>query len=104
MISWQARELTLLICRSEEAIDTFISHCDVAARDLLMSYGEALMTLSIVLRIKRTLEGPEIDKIIWDVEARKALAMERRRRAEWQKPELAASAFARKISMRGCPI
>lgn len=25
----QARELALLICRSEQAIETFISHCDV---------------------------------------------------------------------------
>jgi hypothetical protein len=32
----QARELALLICRSEQAIDTFISHCDAAAGDLLM--------------------------------------------------------------------
>jgi hypothetical protein len=36
-------------------------------------------TLSMVLRIKRTLEGSEIDKIIWDVEARKALVLERAR-------------------------
>jgi hypothetical protein len=34
----QARELALLFCKSEEAIDTFIKHCDVAARDLLMPY------------------------------------------------------------------
>ncbi|MBR1302161.1 hypothetical protein [Bradyrhizobium sp. AUGA SZCCT0042] len=26
----------LLFCASEEAIDTFIAHCDVAASDLLM--------------------------------------------------------------------
>jgi hypothetical protein len=32
----QARELALLICSSEAAIVTFIAHCDVAARDLLM--------------------------------------------------------------------
>jgi hypothetical protein len=32
----QARELAMLICSSEEAIETFIAHCDVAARDLLM--------------------------------------------------------------------
>jgi hypothetical protein len=48
----QARELALLICRSEQAIETFIAHCDVAARDLLMPYGYVMMTLSIVLRIK----------------------------------------------------
>jgi hypothetical protein len=89
----QARELALLICRSEKAIETFISHCDVAARDLLMPYGDVVIVLSTVLRIKRTLDGAEIDKIIWDVEARKALAMERQRRADWRKCELAASRF-----------
>jgi hypothetical protein len=35
----QARELALLICSSEEAFMTFIAHCDVAARDLLLPYG-----------------------------------------------------------------
>src|SRR4051794_3330089 len=89
----QARERAMLICSSEEAIETFIAHCDVAARDLLMPYGDVVIVLSTALRIKRTLDGVEIDKIIWDVEARKALAMERQRRADWRKCELAASRF-----------
>jgi hypothetical protein len=80
----QARELAMLICSSEEAIETFIAHCDVAARDLLFSYGDVLMVLSIVLRIKRTLDGPELDRIISDVQARKALALERARRKQWE--------------------
>ena len=37
----QARELALLLCKSEGAIETFFAHCDVAARDLLMPYGAA---------------------------------------------------------------
>jgi hypothetical protein len=89
----QARELALLICKSEEAIESFIAHCDIAARDLLMPYGDVVMVLSTVLRIKRTLEGAEIDTIIWDVETRKALTIERHRRAEWRKAELAAERF-----------
>jgi hypothetical protein len=44
----QARELALLICRSEEAIETYIAHCDVAVRDLLMPYGDVVIVLSIV--------------------------------------------------------
>jgi len=32
-------------------------------------------------------------KIIWDVEARKALAQERQRRADWRECQLAASRF-----------
>jgi hypothetical protein len=68
----QARELAMLICTGEQAIETFIVHCDVAARDLLLPYGDVVMTLSIVLRIKRTLDGQEIDKIISDPQARKS--------------------------------
>ena len=43
-----------------------------------------MIVLSTVLRIKRTLDGAEIDKIIWDIEARKALAIERQRWADWR--------------------
>ena len=60
---------------------------------MLLPYGAVIMTLSIALRIKRTLDGAEIDKIISDVRARKALAMEQQRRADWRKSELAASRF-----------
>ncbi|WP_172628177.1 hypothetical protein [Bradyrhizobium ivorense] len=88
---YQARELARLICTSDEAIDAFIGHCDVAARDLLMAYGDAVMALSVVLR--RTLDGAETDQIIREMEARKALAVEYPRRAEWRKSELAASWF-----------
>jgi hypothetical protein len=49
--------------------------------------------VSDVSRIKRTLHGAEIDEIISDVQARKALAIEHRRRADWRKQELAASSF-----------
>jgi hypothetical protein len=89
----QARELALLFCKSEQAIETFIAHCDVAARDLLMPYGDVVIVLSTVLRIKRTLDGREIDQIILDVETRKALAIEHQRRADWRKSELAAARF-----------
>jgi hypothetical protein len=93
----QARELALLICRSEEAIETFIAHCDVAARDLLYPYGDVVIALSVVLRIARTLDGAEIDRIISDVEARKAVAVEHRRRADWRKRESAAASFPAKM-------
>jgi hypothetical protein len=42
------------------------------------------MTLQLVLRIKRTLEGAEIDEIISDVQARGAMTVEHRRRADWR--------------------
>jgi hypothetical protein len=89
----QARELALLICTSEEAIGTFIAHCDVAARDLLLPYCDVVIVLSTVLRIKRTLDGEEIDNLIADVQARKALAAERARRKRWQAVIENAAAF-----------
>ncbi|WP_050421454.1 hypothetical protein [Bradyrhizobium tropiciagri] len=89
----QARELAMLICSSEEAVATFIAHCDIVARDLLKPYGDVVIALSVVLRIKRTLDGAEIDQIIRDMEARKALAVEHRRRVEWRERELAAGRF-----------
>ncbi|WFU46095.1 hypothetical protein QA640_45940 (plasmid) [Bradyrhizobium sp. CB82] len=46
-----------------------------------------------MLRIKRTLDWAEIDKIIVEFETHKALAAERKRRAEWCEREVAASRF-----------
>ena len=46
-----------------------------------------------MLRIKRTLDGPEIDKIISDVQARMAVAVERARRNDWRNRELAVKRF-----------
>jgi hypothetical protein len=68
------------------------AHCDVAARDLLMLFGDVVMALSIVLRIKRTLNGAEIDELISDVQA-KAQAIELARRADWHRRELSARRF-----------
>jgi hypothetical protein len=52
-----------------------------------------VIALSVVLRIARTLDGAEIDKLIADVQTRKALAAEHRRRADWRKRELAANSY-----------
>jgi hypothetical protein len=87
------RELARLIRLSDESVETFIAHCEVAARDLLMPHGDVVMTLSIVLRIRRTMNGSEIDELISDLQTRKALAAERRRRADWHKRELSARSF-----------
>jgi hypothetical protein len=89
----QARELAMLICTSEEAIETFIAHCDVAASDLLLPYGDVVIALSIVLRIKRTLDGAGIDDLISDLQARKAAAAERWRRKRWQRVTENAAKF-----------
>ncbi|MDA9427124.1 hypothetical protein XH97_34155 [Bradyrhizobium sp. CCBAU 53380] len=59
----------------------------------MLPYGDVVIALSTVLRIKRTLAGAEIDRIIWDMETRKALGAEHRRRDEWRKIEMGASWF-----------
>jgi hypothetical protein len=66
--------------------------------DLLLPYGDVVMTLSIALRIKRTLDGGEIDKIISDVEARKPLSFERGRRKRWQRAVENATSFATSLA------
>jgi hypothetical protein len=82
-----------LVCQSPEAIKKFIGLCEAMAHDLLRPYGDVVTALSTVLRIKRTLNGHEIDQIISDVQARKAMAIERQRRADWRKSEEEASSF-----------
>jgi hypothetical protein len=89
----QARELALLFCKSEEAVESFIAHCDIAARDLLIPHRDSVIVLSTVLRIKRTLDGGEIDWVLADVQAQNALAMEHARRAQWRRSVENAAAF-----------
>ncbi|MCK1607250.1 hypothetical protein IVB02_39235 [Bradyrhizobium sp. 166] len=88
-----AMKYASLVCKSPEAADRFVRLCEAMADDLLRPYGDVVIALSTVLRTKRTLNGREIDKIIWDVETRKALAIEHRRRAEWRKAEVDAERF-----------
>jgi hypothetical protein len=96
----QARELAVLFCRSEDAIQSFVDHCGIAARDLLMPYGDVVIALSVVLRIKRTMNGAEIDELISDVQTRKARAVELARRADWKRRELSARAFQAEVISR----
>src|SRR6516164_53890 len=56
-------------------------------------YGYLVIALSVVLKIRRTLTGQEVKRVIADTHARFELAAERRRRANWRKRELAASRF-----------
>jgi hypothetical protein len=89
----QARELALLICKTPLAIDRFILLCEQQAYDLLSPHVGVLMSMQIVLRIRRTMTGEEIDRAIATVVAGQALALERLRRADWRKRELSANSF-----------
>jgi hypothetical protein len=50
--------------------------------------------VSTLLHIKRMLYGAKIDRIIADVQPRKAMAIEHWRRADWRKRELTARSFS----------
>jgi hypothetical protein len=54
---------------------------------------DAVIALSTVPRIKRTLDGTEIDGLISDLQAREGLAIERVRRKRWQPVIENAAAF-----------
>ncbi|AMN40180.1 hypothetical protein [Rhodoplanes sp. Z2-YC6860] len=79
----QARELALLFCKSDAAVESFIAHCAIAAHDLLKPYVGHLISLCTVLKIARKLDGGEIDKVIRTVEAQQALAESRLRNTQW---------------------
>jgi hypothetical protein len=89
----QAVGLASLCCKSPQAVERFLAFCEQQAHDLLYPHAPIIMSLSIVLRNARTLDGAEIDKIIADQQALKARAIEHRRRADWRKRELAAASF-----------
>jgi hypothetical protein len=81
----QAIELASLICRSPEAIDQFLHFCERQAFDLLAEHVTVLMSLQIILRMRRTMSGSELDEAIRSVLAYQALARERWRRKDWQR-------------------
>ncbi|AND92607.1 MULTISPECIES: hypothetical protein [Bradyrhizobium] len=89
----QAVALATLVCKSAQAVERFLSFCEQQAHDLLRPHGPIIMALSIVLKIRRTLTGAEIDDVIATTVAGLQLAAERRLRAEWRKGELAAERF-----------
>jgi hypothetical protein len=80
----QAVGLASLVCKSAEAVERFLSFAEQQAHDLLYPYAPVIMALSIVLRIRRTLTGEEIDDVIAGTMARLKLAAEQARRRRWQ--------------------
>ena len=88
----QASELAALICKSPRAVEQFLLFCAQQAADLLHEHVTVIMSLQIVLRIRRTMTGEEIDRAIATVLAGQAAAIERIRRARWrQRVENAAN-------------
>ena len=80
----QVMELAALICKTPQAVAAFTTFCKQQALDMLSEYVGVLMSLSIVLKIRRELTGEEIDDVIATTLARFELATERVRRKRWE--------------------
>jgi hypothetical protein len=91
----QACELASLICKSEASVNRFIAFCEQQAADLLAPHAMIVMSLQIILRMRRDMTGQELDQAAASVLANFELAVERRRRTEWRQRELSASSFER---------
>jgi hypothetical protein len=89
----QAVGLASLCCKSADAVERFLALCEQHAHDLLSPHGPVIMALSIVLRIRRTLDAVSIDNVIATTLARLELAAEQARRREWQRTLARAAAF-----------
>jgi hypothetical protein len=81
----QAVGLASLCCRSAEAVERFLAFAEQQAHDLIYPHVPIIMSLATVLRIRRTLTGEEIDKVIATTHARLVLAAERERRRDWER-------------------
>jgi hypothetical protein len=95
----QVGELSALICKSPRAVEAFIAFCEQQAADLLSEHVTVMMSLSIVLRIRRKMTGEEVDPAIATVLAGQAAAVERIRRAQWRQRVENATKF--QIGMTG---
>ena len=91
----QAIELAALVCRSPEAVDRFLSFCERQAFDLLAEHATLMMSMQIILRMRRTMPGSDLDDAIRTVLAHQAVARERLRRKQWQRAVERAAAFER---------
>ncbi|WP_369720343.1 hypothetical protein AB8Z38_24620 [Bradyrhizobium sp. LLZ17] len=89
----QAVAFASLVCKSAEAVERFLAFAEQQARDLLAPHVPIIMALSIVLKIRRSLTGAEIDDVIATTVAGLQLAEEQARRREWRNAELAAERF-----------
>jgi hypothetical protein len=65
------------------------------AFDLLCEHATVLMSMQIILRMRRTMSGSELDEAIASVLAHQAMVRERLRRKQWQRTVERAAAFER---------
>ncbi len=96
----QAVELASLISTSSTAAEHFLKFCEQRAYDLLFPHVPIIMALSIVLRIRRTLDAAAIDEVIGTTVAGFELAREKAARREWQARAESAKKFEEMFAHR----
>jgi hypothetical protein len=69
----QERALASLICSSPDSIEAFVNFCMVEAAALLRPREHIVRALTEELLIRRTMNGIEVDTIIMQADAAKAL-------------------------------
>jgi hypothetical protein len=97
-----ARGLASLIC-SPGSITAFIAFCRAEATDLLKQNEYVVLAIAEELRIKRELDGKQVDGTIAQAVANKSLADEHARRTEWQRITASASSVPIRLTAECCP-
>ena len=89
----QALAFALLITSSLPSAAALVDACRIEAAALLRNHEHVARALAAELLIRRTLTGIEIDSVIAQAVAAKALADEHARRDVWKRVEESARAF-----------
>lgn len=97
----QARELAGLICKSEAGVNRFIAFCEQQAADMLAPYAMAIMSLQVILRMRREVSGEELDQALASVLGSFQLGAERARRRQWAKTIENAARFRASVHNHG---
>ena len=79
----QAVTYARLLCTSPQSITAFLAFAAAEARALIEANKSVILELAAALQAKRTIKGPEVDRIVAVALARQDLEVEHRRRAEW---------------------
>lgn len=89
----QERALASLICTSPESIEAFIKFCMTESAALLRPREHIVRAMTAELLVRRTMNGDQVDTIIMQAVAAKALADEHARRAAWRRTVENAASF-----------
>jgi hypothetical protein len=89
-----ARAFAGVAVASSAAVPALLAYAQAEAAGLLLANIGILRALAAALAATGTLDGDEVDRIISETLAAEALAIERRRRDDWQRRQASAARFA----------